>query len=61
MRMVIALGGNAIKKPKEKGTAFEQLQNVSETCECIWELFKDYEIVFTQGNGPQVGTILIQQ
>ncbi len=61
MRMVIALGGNAIKKPKEKGTAFEQLQNVRETCECIWELFKDYEIVITHGNGPQVGTILIQQ
>lgn len=61
MRMVIALGGNAIKKPKERGTASEQFQNVRETCECIWELFKDHEIVITHGNGPQVGNILIQQ
>jgi carbamate kinase len=61
MRMVIALGGNAIKKPREKGTALEQFQNVRETCEHIWKLFKDHEIVITHGNGPQVGTILIQQ
>ncbi len=61
MRMVIALGGNAIKKPKEKGTAEEQYTNVRKTCESIWELFKDHEIVITHGNGPQVGSILIQQ
>ncbi|KYK38048.1 MAG: carbamate kinase [Theionarchaea archaeon] len=61
MRMVIALGGNAIKKAREKGTAEQQLQNVRETFECLWELFKDHEIVITHGNGPQVGNILIQQ
>lgn len=61
MRMVIALGGNAIKKADEKGTAEEQLKNVRETCECIWELVTDHEIVITHGNGPQVGSILIQQ
>lgn len=61
MRMVIALGGNAIKKADEKGTAEEQFHNVRETCECIWELFADHEIVLTHGNGPQVGSILIQQ
>ncbi len=61
MRMVIALGGNAIKKAKERGTAEEQLRNVKETCEYIWEQFEDHEIVLTHGNGPQVGSILIQQ
>ena len=61
MRMVIALGGNAIKKPRERGTSEEQFQNVRATCESIWELFRDHEIVITHGNGPQVGTILIQQ
>jgi carbamate kinase len=61
MRMVIALGGNAIKKATEKGTAAEQLRNIQETCECIWELVKDHDVVITHGNGPQVGDILIQQ
>ena len=61
MRMVIALGGNAIKKPRERGTSEEQFENVRATCESIWELFRDHEIVITHGNGPQVGTILIQQ
>jgi carbamate kinase len=61
MRMVIALGGNAIQKADEKGTAEEQIHNVRETCECIWELVRDHEIVITHGNGPQVGSILIQQ
>jgi carbamate kinase len=61
MRMVIALGGNAIKKPREKGTACEQLKNVQETCQHIWELVRDHHVVITHGNGPQVGNILIQQ
>lgn len=61
MRIVIALGGNAIKKAKEKGTAAEQLKNVRDTCECIWELVRDHDVVITHGNGPQVGNILIQQ
>lgn len=61
MRMVIALGGNAIKKPREKGTAAEQLRNVQETCQHIWELVRDNQVVITHGNGPQVGNILIQQ
>jgi carbamate kinase len=59
--MVIALGGNAIQKATEKGTAKEQFHNVRETCECIWELIKDHDVVITHGNGPQVGSILIQQ
>ena len=61
MRMVIALGGNAIKKATERGTAEEQIKNVRETCECLWKLFRDHDIVITHGNGPQVGSILIQQ
>jgi carbamate kinase len=61
MRVVIAFGGNAIKKAKERGTAAEQFNHVTDTCEHIWELVKDHEVVITHGNGPQVGSILIQQ
>lgn len=61
MRMVIALGGNAIKKANEKGTAEKQFHNIKKTCEYIWELIRDHEVVITHGNGPQVGSILLQQ
>jgi len=59
---VIALGGNAILQAHQKGTAEEQLENVSITCRHIVEMIKEgHKIVITHGNGPQVGNILIQQ
>jgi carbamate kinase len=60
--IVIALGGNAIKKPKEMGTPEEQFRNVRETCKQILEIIKTgYKVVITHGNGPQAGNLLIQQ
>jgi len=62
MRLTIALGGNAILKPGQKGTAEEQLANVYQSCQQIGELAASgHEIVITHGNGPQVGNILLQQ
>jgi carbamate kinase len=61
-RIVVALGGNAIQQAHQKGTAEEQLENVSITCRHIMEMIKEgHKIVITHGNGPQVGNILIQQ
>lgn len=61
-RVLIALGGNAIKKAGEKGTYKEQLRNVRVTCEQLVKIIeKDYQVVLTHGNGPQVGNLLIQQ
>lgn len=58
---VVALGGNALLRPGEKGTIDEQERNVYETCEHLLELIKrDHDIVITHGNGPQVGNILLQ-
>jgi len=60
--IVIALGGNAIKKAEEEGTAEQQLRNVKITCKHILEIIKrGYRVVITHGNGPQVGNLLIQQ
>ena len=62
MRLTIALGGNAILKPGQKGTAAEQMNNVYQSCLQIGELAAlGHEIVITHGNGPQVGNILLQQ
>jgi carbamate kinase len=61
-RVMIALGGNAIKQPHEKGTFIEQMRNVATACNQIAEIAKKgYKIVITHGNGPQVGNLAIQQ
>jgi len=60
--LVIALGGNALIKHGQKGTAEEQIQNVDLACKHIAKLIKKgHRVVITHGNGPQVGNILIQQ
>jgi len=62
LRIFIALGGNAIKKANEKGTYEEQVRNVKNTCRQLVELIKrGYEVIITHGNGPQVGSLAIQQ
>ncbi|MDI7249841.1 MAG: carbamate kinase, partial [Bacillota bacterium] len=59
--VVIALGGNAILQPGQRGTAEEQLENVRATCRQVVTLLEEgYRIVLTHGNGPQVGNIIIQ-
>ena len=58
---VLAFGGNALLRGDQKGTISEQEQNVYDTCLSLLELIKkDYNIVITHGNGPQVGNILLQ-
>ena len=58
--MLVSLGGNAILKHTEKGTAKEQYENIKRTCEYIVEMIlEDYHIALTHGNGPQVGDILL--
>jgi carbamate kinase len=58
---VIALGGNALMRPGERGTAAEQRANLRETCEALRPLLDDPELVITHGNGPQVGNELVRQ
>ncbi|MGD2201764.1 MAG: carbamate kinase [Candidatus Bathyarchaeota archaeon] len=64
-RLLIALGGNAIKRADEKGTTAQQLRNVAITCEQIVKLIQSQgegdRIAITHGNGPQVGNLLVQQ
>lgn len=59
--IVIALGGNAILQPGQKGCYAEQLHNVEITCDQIVELVKKgYNLAIAHGNGPQVGNIIVQ-
>jgi carbamate kinase len=58
---VVALGGNALMRPGERGTAAEQRANLRETCEALRPLLGDGDLVVTHGNGPQVGNELVRQ
>ena len=59
LRILVAVGGNAILKHKDKGTAEEQLSRLRETSEQLAKLVKEgHHISITHGNGPQVGDIL---
>lgn len=61
MRVLVALGGNAILQRGQKGTAAEQRDNVQKTVDQIVKMIRaGHEVVVTHGNGPQVGAILIQ-
>lgn len=60
-RIVVALGGNAILRAKELSSYEEQFENVRRTCRQIAQLIVEgYQPIFTHGNGPQVGNLLIQ-
>jgi carbamate kinase len=59
--VLVALGGNAILKYKQEGTAEEQMSNVRTSCRLLAKLIHDdYHIAITHGNGPQVGDILLR-
>ncbi len=57
---VVAFGGNALLQAGQKGTIEEQERNAYESGERLISLIeRDYNIVITHGNGPQVGNILL--
>jgi carbamate kinase len=58
--LVVALGGNALIRAGERGTAAEQLAALRQTVAALEPLL-DEELVITHGNGPQVGNELIRQ
>jgi carbamate kinase len=58
---VIALGGNALTRRGERGTAAEQLANLSAVLPALRPLLADRRVVLTHGNGPQVGNELVRQ
>ncbi len=59
--MLIAVGGNSLIRAGEKGTVNEQLANARRTAAAIIGLIRrDYRLVVTHGNGPQVGAALLR-
>ena len=60
MRLVIALGGNALLRRGEAMTAENQRENVRIACEQIAKVAPGKELVIAHGNGPQVGLLALQ-
>ena len=60
MLTVVALGGNALLGPGERGTAAEHRANLARTFAAVAPLLEG-EVVVTHGNGPQVGNELLRQ
>lgn len=60
MRVVVALGGNALLKRGEPMTAEVQRANVRKAAEALAVLARQHDIVVAHGNGPQVGLLALQ-
>ncbi len=58
-RVVVALGGNALSPPGQKGNIAEQFRYTSRTATVLVDLLEQGILpVITHGNGPQVGELL---
>ncbi len=59
--LLIALGGNALIRKGQVGTAEEQFENLKLPLRQVARLSRSHRIIITHGNGPQVGNLLLQQ
>jgi carbamate kinase len=60
MRVVVALGGNALLRRGEPLTAENQRANAHRACEALAPVALEHELVVSHGNGPQVGLLALQ-
>src|SRR4249920_1797053 len=60
MRIVVALGGNALLKRGEPMTAEVQRANVRIAAQALAPLASTHQLVISHGNGPQVGLLALQ-
>lgn len=60
MRIVVALGGNALLRRGQALTAENQRENVRIAAEALAPLAHENDLVVTHGNGPQVGLLALQ-
>lgn len=60
MRVVIALGGNALVRRDEAATLEVQQRNLATAADAIAEIAATSELVVTHGNGPQIGLLALQ-
>ena len=60
MRVVVALGGNALLRRGQALTAENQRENVRVAAQAMAPIAEEHELVISHGNGPQVGLLALQ-
>lgn len=60
MRIVVALGGNALLQRGQRPDADVQESNIRRAVAALAPLAAEHELVVTHGNGPQVGVLAMQ-
>lgn len=60
MRIVVALGGNALLKRGQPMTADVQRANVRIAAQALAPLASTHQLIITHGNGPQIGLLALQ-
>lgn len=60
MRLVVALGGNALLKRGQTPDALPQEDNVRVAVQALAPMAGEHEMVVTHGNGPQIGLLAVE-
>ena len=60
MRIVVALGGNALLRRGERPDAEPQRRNVQRAAAALAPLAHEHQLIVTHGNGPQVGVLAME-
>jgi carbamate kinase len=60
MRVVAALGGNALLRRGQELSAENQRENARAACKALAPVALEHELVISHGNGPQVGLLALQ-
>jgi carbamate kinase len=61
MRVVVALGGNALLRRAQPMTAENQRENVRVACDHLAPIGGKHELIISHGNGPQIGLLALEQ
>jgi carbamate kinase len=61
MRVVVALGGNAMLRRGQTMSVDNQRANIRIACGCLASIADEHELVISHGNGPQVGLLALEE
>jgi carbamate kinase len=61
MRVVVALGGNALLRRGQPMTPENQRENVRVACDHLAPIGEKHELIISHGNGPQIGLLALEQ
>jgi carbamate kinase len=61
MRVVVALGGNALLRRGQPMSIANQRENVRTACDHLAPIAERHELVISHGNGPQIGLLALEE